>query len=188
MSNCLIFESHATRFAFEANHVASIIWLPEISPVEGMPDWIIGVFNWHGVVVPTIDLGLMFGHHSRLYTISSNVIIIENAGRLLGVISDVMDGLVSVDTRSISSVNPLGEMRSPILKDLLIGEVRLGDEVLALLDAPAFFKIHQLPETISESSTNIPLGFKDFSATQLELLRMRMHQFAVPKEAVVQNF
>ena len=73
----LIFNRHQTRYALPLSSVKEVICLPELVPIENMPDHIVGVFNYHGQLVPVMNLDSPLGHVSFRYKISDNVILFE---------------------------------------------------------------------------------------------------------------
>ena len=80
----LIFSLGEEHFAIDASIVREIIWLPEVTPIEEAPDYIVGVINLRGKIAPVADLNLRFGHPRKRYHITDNVIVIEKDGFMAG--------------------------------------------------------------------------------------------------------
>lgn len=77
IKHILTFTLRNELFAVDATAVKEIVWLPELTPAEEMPDYIVGVFNLRGHIVPVVDLNVRFGHTQERYSISDRVIILE---------------------------------------------------------------------------------------------------------------
>ena len=63
----LIFDLDGARFGLDATQVRGSVWLPELTPVEEAPPWIVGIFSQRGRIVPVADLHLRFDHPTRHY-------------------------------------------------------------------------------------------------------------------------
>jgi purine-binding chemotaxis protein CheW len=52
----MIFVLGDTRYAVELSRVGEVVQQPSITPVPGLPAWILGVTNLHGDIVSVVDL------------------------------------------------------------------------------------------------------------------------------------
>lgn len=126
----LVFNLDGSRFGVEANRVRESVWLPELTPIEEVPAYIVGMFCLRDQFIPVTDLNLRFGHLGRRYSLNDQLIILEYDQWLMGlIVSEVLE-VVEV---------PLSAFRALPAADggrhrLLTGEIRLGDEVISLLD------------------------------------------------------
>ncbi len=77
IKHILTFTLRNELFAVDATAVKEIVRLSELTPAEEMPDYIVGVFNLRGHIVPVVDLNVRFGHTQERYSISDRVIILE---------------------------------------------------------------------------------------------------------------
>ena len=55
-------------FAFDVLKTREVLSLIEITPIPGTPDYMTGVLNLRGSVVPVMDLRKKFGLHESAYT------------------------------------------------------------------------------------------------------------------------
>jgi len=76
----LIFSLHGARYGVEAHVVREILWLPELAPLAEAPEYIVGMFNFRGAIVPVMDLDRRFGHRPQRYCLTDMVIVLEQAG------------------------------------------------------------------------------------------------------------
>jgi chemotaxis signal transduction protein len=97
-----------------------ILAVREIRPFErptriaNAPEFILGVVNLRGVIVPIVDLRIKFGMAQALYDGSTVVIILNVADRVLGIVVD-----------SVSDVLPLKGRRGPSRARIQRGDRRL---------------------------------------------------------------
>lgn len=163
VKHILTFTLRNELFAVDAMVVKEIVWLPELTSVEEVPEYIAGVFNLRGHIVPVMDLNIRFGHKPERHQVTDRVIILEFAElpnppqspfskgggniyptllkggeggfRNFGIIvSDVHD-VVAVpesDIESTLTLRPLPEGEGTT--HLIAGEVKVGEEIIMLLD------------------------------------------------------
>ncbi|MGV7227648.1 MAG: chemotaxis protein CheW [Nitrospirales bacterium] len=102
----LIFNRHQARYALPLPTVKEIIGLPELVSIENMPDHIVGIFNYHGQLVPVMNLDNPLGHISFRYKISDNVILFEWDGFIGGLIVDETRGLLDIQPEEMEFDSP----------------------------------------------------------------------------------
>ena len=85
-----------------------IVRVPEITAVPDAPDYLEGVINLRGVIVPIFDLRAQFGLDLTVPT-SMHVVIIVSAGtRTIGLLVDTVSDIISVDPKAIRPVPEMG--------------------------------------------------------------------------------
>src|SRR5690242_16642573 len=65
-----------------------IVRVPEITSVPDAPDYMEGVINLRGKIVSVIDLRKRFGEKSVVPSRRSRILVVDNRGRLSGLIVD----------------------------------------------------------------------------------------------------
>lgn len=136
----LTFTLRNELFAVDTMAVKEIVWLPELTPTEEMPGYIVGVFNLRGRIVPVMDLSLRFGHAQESYHVTDRVIILECGMKELKleirnpksenvvfgiIVSDVHD-VVSISEADIESYQPSAH--------LIKGEAKIGENIIMLVN------------------------------------------------------
>ena len=136
----LIFDLNSTRFGVDATLVRESVWLPELTPIEEAPPHIAGIFSLRGQIVPVSDLSLRFGHPARPYRLSDQIVILELDNLLMGlIVSEVLE----VIELSAEAIRPPPKFDGEAHARLVEGEVRVGDDIVTLLDARQL--MHQPP-------------------------------------------
>lgn len=102
----LTFLSGAELFAMPIARVREIIEFGSLTPVPLMPDFIRGVINIRGAVVPVVDLSARFGRPASQAGRRSCVIILEmpaadGENSLLGVLVDAVSAVVNAGPEAI---------------------------------------------------------------------------------------
>ena len=127
----VVFRLGEDYFAMPIANVNEIIRLQKITPVPKAPPFVEGVTNLRGRVIPVIDLRKRFGVASQAAGQFSRIIVVEQDARLLGMMVDAVDEVLTVPS---SSIEPVDEMIVSVDSQFLSGIVRLEDRLIILLD------------------------------------------------------
>jgi purine-binding chemotaxis protein CheW len=127
----VVFRLGEDYFAMLISNVNEIIRLQKITPVPKAPPFVEGVTNLRGRVIPVIDLRKRFGVAPQADGQSGRIIVVEQDARLLGMMVDAVDEVLTVPA---SSIEPVDEMVVSVDAQFLAGIVRLEDRLIILLD------------------------------------------------------
>ena len=105
----------------------------EITHLPRQPDYVRGVLNLRGVIVPIIDLRCRFGQGLTEATPLHVVIIVQIAARQVGLLADRVLDIVSFEP---SQVQPVPKVAKSSRADFLSGLVTIENVMLALIDLP----------------------------------------------------
>jgi purine-binding chemotaxis protein CheW len=105
----------------------------EITHLPKQPDYVRGVLNLRGVIVPIIDLRCRFGQGLTQATALHIVIIVQVGSRSVGLLADRVLDIVSLDPSQIQRVPRV--VQSARL-DFLSGLVTTESAMIALIDLP----------------------------------------------------
>jgi len=125
------------KYAIELPKIREILTYPEmITPLPNTTDWVKGLINLRGEVVPILDVRIKFKTGEIIYDENTAVIaVITNDNRMLGIVVDKVDDVQNID---ITSLSPVASMGSAIPSQYLKGYVRLEDnQMLVLMDIEA---------------------------------------------------
>jgi purine-binding chemotaxis protein CheW len=165
-STLLIFDLDNARFGLDATLVRESVWIPELSPVEAAPPYIVGIFSLRGQIVPVTDLNLRFGHPARPYRLSDQIVILQLNQLLMGLIVSEVIEVIDISAEAVQPP-PRFDGEKHRHADLVAGKVRVGDDIVTLLDASQL--MHQ-PQGLAEVDTGLlsPVHHFCVEATQQE--------------------
>lgn len=103
----------------------------EPTRIANAPDFIKGVVNLRGIIVPIVDMRIKFNLGTPTYDQFTVVIILNIAGRVVGM---VVDSVSDVITLSPEQVKPAPEMGTALNTDYLIGLGTIDERMLILVD------------------------------------------------------
>lgn len=96
------------EYAIEILKVQEIIGLMSITPVPKMPEYIRGVLNLRGKIVPVMNLRTRFGLEEIEDTDETCIIVIQQDKYLMGVLVDKVSEVVDIESEEIEEVPSVG--------------------------------------------------------------------------------
>jgi len=136
MSQYLTFTLHSENYAVSVLSVREVLEIVPITRVPGMPDFMKGVLNLRGSVVPVIDLRKKFGIKEEDQTIDSSIIIleIESKDQEVMLIGAFVDSVQEVIDISSNQIEPAPKIGLNLKTDFIQGMCQYNDNFLIILD------------------------------------------------------
>lgn len=98
------FKLRKEEYGFSILNVKEIRGLTDITRVPFAPDFVKGVINLRGSVLPVIDLKKRLGLQPMEYTDSTRILIVQSDGIDVGMIVDAVTEVLTIDADHIDSV------------------------------------------------------------------------------------
>jgi purine-binding chemotaxis protein CheW len=131
----LTFDLAEEEYGLEILRVREIIGMMEITPVPRTPDFVLGVINLRGKVIPVLDLRLKFGLPYKEPDDRTCVIVVEVASEgqtiQMGIVVDRVNEVVDVKG---ADVEPTPSFGVALDTSFIMGMAKVGDKVKILLD------------------------------------------------------
>lgn len=127
----LTFTIGAEEYCIDILKVQEIRGYDSVTRIANTPEYIKGVLNLRGNIVPIIDLRLKLGLGSPSYN-ETTVVIILNIGEK--VIGAVVDGVSDVMTLDAAAIRPAPEFGSALDTKYILGLAPHEDRMLILVD------------------------------------------------------
>ncbi len=131
MREFLAFKLGAEEYGIDILKVQEIRGYEIVTRIANAPDFIKGVVNLRGIIVPIVDMRIKFQLGEPSYDQFTVVIILNIAGRVVGM---VVDSVSDVTTLSPAQIRPAPDMGSALNTDYLIGLGTLDERMLILID------------------------------------------------------
>ena len=132
------------KYAIELPKIREILTYPSIiTPLPNTTEWVKGLINLRGEVVPIWDIRIKFKTGEAIYNEDTVVIaVITEDNRMLGLVVDKVDDVQKINT---SHLSPATEMGSAIPPKYLKGLVRLEDnQMLVIMDVESVIHKEEL--------------------------------------------
>ncbi len=127
----LTFSLGDEEYAIDILKVQEIRGYDNVTRIANTPEFIKGVTNLRGVIVPIVDLRLKFNLAKAEYVDQTVVIVVNVGKRVVGI---VVDGVSDVMTLSEDQIKPAPEFTLALSSDYLSGLASLEDRMLILVN------------------------------------------------------
>lgn len=119
------------EFGVDILKVQEIIRMMEITKVPRAPEFVEGVINLRGKVIPIIDLRRRFGMAARDHDKHTRIIVIEINNMIVGFVVDSVSEVLRIPA---GTVEPPPPVVSGLESEYISGVGKLTDRLLILLD------------------------------------------------------
>lgn len=127
----LAFTLGKEEYGIDILKVQEIRGYETVTRIANAPDFIKGVVNLRGIIVPIVDMRIKFHLGEPTYDQFTVVIILNIGGRVVGM---VVDSVSDVITLSPEQIRPAPEMGTALNTDYLIGLGTVDQRMLILVD------------------------------------------------------
>lgn len=119
-------------YAIPIANVIEIIAMQETTKMPDFPDYVKGVINLRGTIIPLIDVRLRFHKPEREYDARTSVIVVSVNDVQVGFIVDMVDEVKDIDNSDIADPPKMsGDMQNRYI----IGIGKVEGKIVLLLDS-----------------------------------------------------
>ncbi len=131
----LTFTLDKVEYGIGISKISEIIGMIPATSVPRTPDFVKGVINLRGKVIPVVDLRLRVGMEEIEYTERTCIIVVEIAGRagpvMIGIVVDAVSEVFTIKGEDIEDTPTFGTKLST---EFILGMAKMGGGVKILLD------------------------------------------------------
>ena len=127
----LIFHLAGEDYGLDIAYVTEIIGIQKITEVPDMPEFIKGVINLRGKVIPVMDVRGRFGFELEPYNERTCIIVVDMKEMAVGLVVDQVQEVLDIPEENIEPPPSTGKNER---SDYVSGMGKLGDDVKILLD------------------------------------------------------
>lgn len=128
-------------FGIEIKFVTEIIGLQEITIVPEVPNYVKGIINLRGKIIPLIDVRLKFGKEPIPYDDRTCIIVIDVNGVSIGLIVDNVDEVLTIDDNNISAPP---QNKTGFENRYIKGIGKVNNHVQLLLDSEKLLRANEM--------------------------------------------
>lgn len=158
----LTFSLRGEMYAIGILRIKEILEFRSITQVPMMPDFVHGVINLRGAVVPVIDLSMRFAGPRTEVQKRSCIVIVEvdgeNGQQDIGVIVDAVSEVVSIPP---TEIEPAPSFGTRIRTDFIAGMGKLEGDFVIILAVDSVLSVTELSVIKSTSEAQLLGGKKD---------------------------
>ena len=127
----LIFSIENENYGIEIRYVTEIIGIQTITEVPELPEYVRGIINLRGKIIPVMDVRLRFRKKAMEYNDRTCIIVVEVLGMSVGLIVDSVSEVVTINESDISE---LPQMKQVSQNHYVKNIGKIGNEIRLLLD------------------------------------------------------
>ena len=127
----LTFRLGAEEYGIDILKVQEIRSYEQPTRIANAPQFVKGVVNLRGVIVPIVDLRMKLGCDSAEYNGFTVVIVLNVKGRVVGAVVDSVSDVLELKA---DSIKPAPEMTTAIDEGYITGIGSINDRMLILMD------------------------------------------------------
>ncbi len=147
INSYLTFRIGDELFASHVNHVLKILEMQQLTEVPKAPEFMKGVLNYRGNVLPVIDTRLKFGMPETLLTHHTCILVLsvelDDEEVEVGAIVDEVLNVIRYDTAAITPAPGLG---SRYKSDFIEGVMKVQNQFVMLLNMNTVFSTEDIIE------------------------------------------
>lgn len=145
----LSFKLSSETYAVPIKSVSEIIGLTDITHVPNLPEYMRGIINLRGKVLPVMDLRRKFALPATQYNRETCVVIVEIWTRKIGLIVDTVREVLDFKASNIEAAPDIGGQGHT---QCLIGIGKLPDRVVILVEPSLILSPEDLTGSVSFAS------------------------------------
>ncbi len=119
------------EYGLDVQVVREIIGMQAITAVPQTPDFMKGVINLRGKVIPVLDLRVKFGMPELAYTPATCIIVVAVLDLLIGIVVDTVSEVLDI---AAEDIEPPPQFGTNVRTDFIRGMAKVRDTVKLLLD------------------------------------------------------
>ena len=153
---CLTFLLGEEAFALDIRSVREIIQHGQMTPVPLMPNFVRGVINLRGAVVPVIDLHARFSRPAAEIGKKTCIVIFDSMRDGERVELGLMVDAVSEDIDiAASDIEPPPNFGASVRRDFIRGMGKVGSRFVIILDPDKAFDVTDMASLCEASQTTL---------------------------------
>jgi len=136
-------------FALDVSHVREILECNTVTKVPKTPEYMTGVINLRGSVVPVLDMRLKFGLSKTEKTVDTCIIVVEvffeDESAIIGALVDSVQEVFELEPDRIEPAPRIGTL---LRTEFIKGMAKRDDRFIILLDTDKVFSSDELVVTL----------------------------------------
>jgi len=145
MTQYLTYKLGDEVFAFDISKVREVLDFTTITKVPKTPDFMQGVINLRGSVVPVVDLKLKFGMNRAEKTVNTCIIItevtVDGETTVLGALADSVQEVMDIGSDHIEPAPTIG---TQLNTEFIKGMGKQNDRFVIILDIDRVFSMGEI--------------------------------------------
>ena len=145
----LTFQLGEELYGVDILRVQEIKGYTTVTKIPNTPEYIKGVLNLRGTIVPIVELRTTFGMPTIDYTMFTVIIVVVVRDRIMGLVVDSVSDVLNISQKDIQATPEFG---TTVDVSVLNGIAKSGDKLVALLNIDRLLTEGEMQETATVAS------------------------------------
>ncbi len=141
-------------FAIDVANVREILEFTKVTKVPKTPEYMRGVINLRGSVVPVLDMRQKFGMESTEKTIDTCIVVVEvtyeDEDIVIGALVDSVQEVFELDAENIEPAPRIG---THVKTEFIKGMGKKDDRFIIILDSSKVFSAEELAQVVQNDES-----------------------------------
>jgi purine-binding chemotaxis protein CheW len=134
----LLFSLDESRYALELSVVEKVVRALEITPLPGAPEIVPGVINFHGRIIPLINVRRRFNLARREMDLNDRLIVARTSRRMVAFAVDSVIGIQMIENMEIAD----GNQNIPLCPGIK-GVAKVDGDIILIYDLDQFLSLDE---------------------------------------------
>lgn len=145
-SQFLTFQLGEELYGVDILRVQEIKGYTTVTKIPNTPDYIKGVLNLRGTIVPIVELRTIFGMPAIDYTMLTVIVVVVVRDRIMGLVVDSVSDVLDISKKDIQAPPEFG---TKVDASVLNGIGKSGDRLVALLNIDRLLTDGEMQEAVA---------------------------------------
>jgi purine-binding chemotaxis protein CheW len=127
----LLFELEDEDYGINIEYVIEIIGIQDITYLPKMPNYVKGLINLRGKIVPVIDAREKFGKQKAIYNDRTCIVVLDVEGIMVGLVVDTISDVINVYNDVLEEAPKIGQIKT---NKYISNIAKVDDQVKLLID------------------------------------------------------
>lgn len=141
MLQLVVFALEGVSYGLDIQFVREINRMVEITPIPNAPNFVEGIINLRGVIVPVVDLSKRFEIEKHGTSKETRIVVIESQDNMLGLVVDEVSEVLRISADQIDAANNI--MTSGVALDFIEGIGKIDDRLILILSPDKLFSTEE---------------------------------------------
>lgn len=132
------------EFCIDIMMVREVRGWTEATELPRTPNYVKGVINLRGAVLPIIDLALCLGMPGAEPTARNVIIVVQISNRQIGVLVDAVSDILTADK---SLIQPMNDVTSGLIKNFVRGLLTMEGRMISLITLSHILQVEELEDS-----------------------------------------
>ena len=126
----VVFNVGKEVYGVDTSRVQEIIRMQSITHVPGAPEFVEGVINLRGKIIPVIELDRRFGLSGSEPSKARRIVVVETEGQVVGMVVDAVSEVLRIP---VDCIDPPSPLVAGVDSEYIRGIAKLEGELIILL-------------------------------------------------------